>query len=260
MDTQTEKQDIINFSGFFEPEQLQNFLNPLIALSYLMKSEGIVLNISKEKTLSIYALNPAEGFLGAIHYKSKLFSNFNIEENLEVGIIRLNEFVKFFSILDNKSNVYLEIHNGNKIILRQNGSGEVSYRAADISLIRQAPKKTPDIKIYSSLDISEFTKLKKAMAVLSDEDCLFVSGDSEKNKISLNLRSDQVEMNAYKLKIDCPVSENFETIYKKPMWEVVLTLSLGTITANFSDRLVRFDCEDDNVSIKFYVAKKAINK
>jgi hypothetical protein len=64
-------------------------------------------------------------------------------------------------------------------------------------------------------------------------------------------------MNSYKVSVDSPVSQDFETPYRKDIWQLVLGSSDEIIKASFGAKLVKFEIETEFCNSVYYVAKKS---
>jgi hypothetical protein len=251
------QQKQIEFSGNFDSNiKLNAFLEPLKNLSSLMGEEGIILNTSSvDKNIAIYAQNTANGILSHIKYKSDLFDGFKIETDEKIGVLKVGEFVKYFSVLDD-DNVKIAFTDNTFSI--SHDLGNLSFRTADASMITEAPKtfKGAGWFVETEIDQKKFSKLKKAMSVLSNEDSIFVSGVQSTNKVTFTVRSSNVELNTYKLVIDAPVAQDFETAYRKDIWQLILS-SNNNIKASFGQKLVKFDIKTEYSDVIYFVAKKS---
>lgn len=246
--------------GTFTKENLEAFVGPLKSLADVMGDEGVVLNVlAKEKTVQVFALNNSAGTLVYVKYDPKLFEGFEFaDEDEKIGVLKVGDLVRYFSVLD-ESGVQLSFLD--KTLAISHEAGNLSFKTADPDMIQEAPKTFKGATWLAEVDVdSKFSKLNKAMGVLAGEDCVFVTGSSSKGKIVLNVRSGNVEMNSFKLEVVAPVTNDFETAYRKDILQLVFRTPAESIKVSFSERLARFECANTLCSLTYFVAKKSAAK
>jgi len=243
---------------FDTTEMISSFIGPLKSLSDVMQDNGVVLNVNaQEKTINVYALNSSLGTLVYLKYVG-LFDNFEFAKADEkIGVLRLGDFVKYFSVLDEAG---ASIEFVDTVFSINHNSGKMSFKTADPDMIDQAPKSFKGTTWYNETAVNQsFGKLNKAMNVLANEDCLFVKGTTD-NKIEFTVRSSSVDINSFKIQVDTPVSADFESLYRKDVIQMVFRTPCDSISVSFAERLARFDCKSKNYELTYYVAKKAQSK
>jgi hypothetical protein len=217
---------------------------------------GVVLNVDKEeKTINIYAINSSVGTLIYLKYVGGLFDNFTFaDQDEQIGVLKLSEFVRYFSVLDDAG---ASIEFDNTLFSIKHDGGTLSFKTADPAVINQAPKTFKGSTWLTEFEInSRFSKLHKAMSVLSNEDCLFATGIKNDNKVTMTVKSATVDINSFKVTIDNPVTQDFECLYRKDVLQQILKTPSDSIKVSFSDRLAKFECKSKYYEMTYYVAKK----
>lgn len=245
----------VDLQGKFDTlEKLESFLNPLKSLSNLMKDESVVINIdATNKTLNINALNSRA--LCFLKYNKDLFDGFTFNADKKIGIMKLQEFVKCLSVIQEEG---VQIDFAESIFSVSHSLGSIGFRTADPDMIKEGPSKFKGTTWYTQFAIDKrFSKLQKAMSVLSSEDTLFISGDSEKAEVTIKIRSSSVELNTFKVIIANPVIQNFETAYTKEVFQMILNSSADSINVSFGEKVAEFVCKSKFCDSIYYLAKKA---
>ncbi len=244
--------------GIFETkEHVSAFTDPLNSLSKIIE-DGVVLNVSAaDKTISIYALNGPSGTMVHVTYK-ELFNNFDITQDEKIGILKIPQMVKYFSILEQeKVNMQFE----NNVFSLANSLGSVNWKTADSDMIKESPKTLKAITWWSTVTVdskttSKFKTLLKAMSVLSEEDCVYVKGDKTAGTVTFIVRASGIEINSFTLDIPTQVDADFDTFYRKDVLEKALNTPSDSIMLSFSERMARMECKSKYVDITYYIAKK----
>jgi hypothetical protein len=247
--------------GTFETgEKITAFITPLKNLGDVMGDSGVVLNVDKEeKTINIYAINSSAGTLIYLKYIGGLFDNFTFADQEEkVGVLKLSEFVRYFSVLDD-AGVSLEFED-NLFSIKHDG-GALSFKTADPDVIKQAPKTFKGSTWFTEFEIdSRFSKLHKAMNVLANEDCLFVNGVKDTNKVTMTVKSETIDINSFKVAFDNPVVQDFNSHYRKDVLQQIFKTPSESIKVSFADRLAKFECKSKFFEMTYYLAKKVPQK
>lgn len=249
------QKDLSQLKGIFKTKtQLDAFVQPLRDLSSVMDENGVVLNVSKDKkTINIYALNKSKGVYAFVSYKKELFDGFNFESDEKIGIYRLAEFVKFLSVLE-ESDITIEFKD--TIFSVSHELGVMSLKTSDATMIQEAPTSFKGAGWLSELAIdNRFSKLRKAMSALSNEDSVYVTGSTSKGTITFLVRSASNEANSYKLEIAAKPTQDFETVFGKDMLQNLLSFNTN-FTASFSNRIVQLHSENEFSTSTYFVAKK----
>lgn len=239
-------------------EKLKAFIDPLVAASAIMADNGVILNaVTADKSVQMFAHNTDAGTLIYLTYPKELFDGFTFAATDEkIGIMKLSEFIKYFSVIEDDG-VAMDFEN-NKFSLSYN-TEHLSFKTADADLIKEAGKnfKPASMKWFSEVEVDKkFTKLIKAMNVLSNEDCVVVSGSKADSKVTFTVKSSTVDINNFKFEVDAAVTEDFSYPYIKNIFQLILATGSEKIKMSISERLIMFDCANKYSSMKFFLAKK----
>lgn len=246
--------------GTFTKENLEAFVGPLKSLADVMGEEGVILNIlAEEKTVQVFALNNSAGTLVYVKYDPKLFEGFEFADADEkIGLLKVGDLVRYFGVLDESG---LQLSFVDKKLSLTHEAGSLSFNTADPDMIQEAPKTFKGASWLTEVEVdTKFSKLNKAMGVLAGEDCVFVSGSASKNKVVLNVRNSNVEINSFKLEVAAPVTNDFETAYRKDILQLVFRTPAESIKVSFGERLARFECALKLCNLTYFVAKKSASK
>ena len=245
--------------GIFDAKEVSLFTSPLTSLSRIIKDgNGIILNISKDnKNISIYSLNSEIGVMVHMTYNAELFKNIDMSIDERIGILNIPQLVKYFQILDGDK---VDMRFENNVFFLANTAGTVSFKTADPDMMKEAPKNYKGSTWFIEVKVDQsFQTLIKAISVLGEEeDCIVVKGNKEKGKVLFTVRSSGLEINSYKLEVSSTVNEDFETFYRKDVFEKVLTTKCDSIGMAFSERVARFECKSPHCDITYYLAKKQV--
>jgi hypothetical protein len=239
-------------------DKLQAFLSPLQSAATIMHENGVILNaVVADKNVQMFSLNNEVGTLIHLIYNKELFDGFTFGDTDEkIGVLKLAEFIKYLSVIDDDG-VNINYQN-NKLTLSHN-SEALSFKTADPDMIKEAGKtfKSSGITWFTEIEVDKrFTKLLKAMSVLANEDCVFISGDKDKGKVTFTVKSSTVDINNFTFEVDAKVSSNFESPYLKEVLQLVLATSSEKIKLSISERLALFECTNKYSTMKFFVGKK----
>jgi len=257
MTTAAAAQPVTQFKGLFaDTTKLSAFIQPLKELAFVMDDTGVVLNISKtDENVVIRAQNTAKGILAYITYKKELFAGFEFGSDEKIGIHRLADFMKFLSVME-EPGVQVEFQN-TCFSISHADHGVMSVKTAEPSMIQEAPASFKGTTWFADVIFdTKFAKLKKAMTALSSEDSVSVVGNSTKNKLTFTVRGSSAELNTYKVEVPVTIKNDFETIYRKDVLQVVLS-SANVFTASFGEKLVRLQSSSEYSDATYYIAKKS---
>lgn len=240
-------------------EKIKAFCKPLIALMNTIKDDdgGVILNVDKDTNeISISAKKDSVGTVIFVKYKKELFEGAEMDKDEHIGILKLSEFVKFFSIIaDDKTELLFE---NNKFTVTS-GSDDLSFKTADVDMIKEGPKTFKGASWFSEIPVdSKFDKLNRAMSVLNNEDCVYIEGDKDSGVVTFTVKSSNIEINKFSSKIMSPVTQNFEIPFNKEYLTTALAIPTDTVKLAISERFINTQGETKYFTISYFVAKKTV--
>jgi hypothetical protein len=244
----------------FNKDTIRSFTKPLNALTNLINDEdgGVIVNFDKEnKTASISVKKDSSGFVGFVKYKTEAFRDLEIDKDEKVGILKIGDFIKYLSIVDD-DDTKLEYDNNNVGI--SSGDSEFSFKTADVDMIKDGPKTFKGFTFIAELPIDEkFEKLKKAISVLSNEDCVYIKGSATDSTITFTVKSSSMEINKFNIKIAAPqVTSDFEIPFNKEYFSNALSIPVDAVKLSLTERFLSVSGETKHYSMAYYIAKKTI--
>lgn len=240
-------------------DKLDLFLKPLNALTNIISDDhgGIVINLDKEKLeANIYAKNDSMATLAFIKYKSDMFTGAELDKDEKIGVLRLADFIKYFSVLDSKE---IELFFDNNTFSLTADDSDISFRTADIDMIKEGPKNFKGASFIAEIEIDDnFNKIKKAMSALHEENCVFISGKSSENKIVFTVRDGTNELNKYKLKVTTTLSQDFEIVFSKEIFNIAISVPGDKKKLHISERFAMVVGETDLYTMTYFIARKVV--
>lgn len=245
---------------FDSTEKIKAFINPIENIVPMMGSEGIVINaILEKKNIGIYAYCKENGFYALINYKN-LFDTFEITKDEKIGVLKISDFTKYFSVI-NADAVNVEFVDNNFVIT--DNDSQFSFKTADASMIRECPTRVLNFTSCAKIVLdTKFNKLNKAMKVLSvEEDTILITGNKEKGTVTFEVKSQSIDFNKFKLVVPCQVTEDFENIFNKAIFQMVLSSPGETeTTLHVNQKALKIECSNKYSDVTYLIAKKVILK
>lgn len=239
--------------------KINHFIKPLQSLASFIKDDdgGIVLNFDKEKLESnIYVKKESDGVLVFVKYKKELLENLEIDKDEKVGVLKLSDFIKYFSVIDDDK-TEISFENNNLSIKTDNA--DITFKTADTDMISEGLKNFRAVTWLSEIVIDEkFDKLKKAMNVLGNEDCVYIKGDVSLNKLIFTVKSSSLDINKFTIKIDSQVTKDFELPFNKEYLQIALACPSQTTKLFIGERLICINADNTYSNLTYFIAKKAI--
>jgi hypothetical protein len=240
-------------------DKISSFTKPLNALMQTITNDdgGIILNFDqKSKECNVYVKKDSIGTLIFLKYKAALLQDMQIDKDESIGVMKISDFVKYFSIIDD-SKIQMKYENSSFAL---NGDdSECSFRTADVDMIKEGLKNFKGATYFAEIAVdSKFDKLSKAMNVLAEEDCVFIKGSASESTVTFTVRSSGVELNKFCLKVITPVTQDFEIPYNKDILQTALNAPASNIKLSLAERFVSICADCDEFSMTYYIAKKAI--
>lgn len=251
------------FKGTLTKDKKADFVKVLGAVANFITDEdgGIIINLDKEKSeANIFAKKDSAGTLIFVKYNSPMFSGFTIDQDEKVGVMKINDFIKYFSVIDeDKVDISFKDH-----VFSINGSdkdegSEISFRTADVDLIKEGLKTFKGTTWFTELVVDEkFDKLKTAIDVLKEEECVFIKGSAQQGTVTFTVKSSGVEINKFMFTLKADVTQDFDTPYSKEYLQNVLRMPTKTVKISVADRFISVAGATDNYSITYYLARKTL--
>jgi hypothetical protein len=240
-------------------EKIKAFCKPLMSLMNTIKDDdgGVILNVDKTTNeITISAKKDSVGTVIFVKYKKDLLEGIEIDKDEQIGILKLSEFIKYFSVIDDDKTELL--FDNNKFVL-SNGDANLSFKTADVDMIKEGPKTFKGASWYSEVVVdSKFEKLNKAMAALNNEDCVYIEGDKDSGVVTFTVKSSNIEINKFSTKIMSPVTQNFDLPFNKEYFTTALSIPTDSVKLSISERFINVQGETKYFSISYFVAKKTI--
>lgn len=240
-------------------EKIKAFCKPLVSLMNTIKDDdgGVILNVNKDSgEITISAKKDSVGTVIFVKYKKELFEGAEIDKDEQIGILKLSEFIRYFTVInDDKTEL---VFDNNKFTV-SSGEDNISFKTADVDMIKEGPKAFKGASWFSELIVdSKFDKLNKAMSVLNNEDCVYLEGDKDSGVITFTVKSSNIEINKFSTKIVTPVSQNFEIPFNKEYFTTALSIPTDTVKLSISERFINAQGDTKYFSMSYFVAKKTV--
>lgn len=243
----------------FNKEKIRAFTKPLSALTSVVTDEdgGIIINFDKEKKDGLIAVKKdSYGMIIIIKYKPELFENMDIDNNEKVGILKLGDFIKYFSIIDDDATEV--VFKDNTFTITSNES-DFSFKIADTDMIKEGLKNFKGAAVLTEMDVdAKFDRLKKAMGVLSTEDCVYIKGSSADSNVAFTVKNSNMEINKFNIKIPATVSSDFDSPYNKELLSLAFGLPTDTLKLSVAERFISFVGESKYYTMSYFIAKKTL--
>lgn len=242
--------------GIFNKSQISEFLFPIQIVGSILDPKddgGIILNFDKEtKSIAIFTKKQSLGTIIFIKYKD-LINTFEVDDE-KIGIIKISEFIKYFSVIEDENT---EIEFKDNLFSIKDSDSEINFKTADISTINEASKNFKFSDWYGNIIIDDkFKKLNKAIKLLSNEDYIYIEGKD--NKVSFTVRKSDLDNNKFKCAFDCTITKDFNLIIKKSLFQMATENKCKKINLKFAERFICVECETDFSTITFFVAKSNV--
>lgn len=248
------------FKLTFNKEKIRAFTKPISALTSVISDDdgGIIINFDKEKKDGLIAVKKdAYGMIILIKYKPELFDNIVIDKDEKVGVLKLGDFIKYFSIIDD-DNTAIEFAD-NTFNIASNESN-FSFKIADTDMIKEGLKNFKGATMLTELEVdAKFDRLKKAMGVLSTEDCVYIKGSVADSNLAFTVKNSNMEINKFNIKIPATVTKDFESPYNKELLSMAFDLPTDTMKVALAERFISFVGESKYYTISYFIAKKTLN-
>jgi len=241
-----------SFSGTFETkEQADDFGNVVKYIIPVLAEGGILLKVQKDTMIiNVYQKNILT------HVVSRgIYNKFTMVDDTKIGILKPADFVKYINMFAENSSVSFE----DNVFTITNGDSDVSFRTADVDLIKEGPATFKGTTFVADVMIdSRFDRFAKAMSVLANEDTVNVKGDKATGKVTFKIANASMAVNTFKLVIDkIAVADDFEFKYSKEDFLAILQTPIPTKKMSFAEKLLRLECTSANLDITYYIPKKA---
>lgn len=240
-------------------EKIKAFCKPLQSLMSVITDDdgGIILNVDKATNeISISAKKDSIGTVIFIKYNKDLLEGVDIDKDERIGILKLSEFIKYFTVIDDDKTEL--VFDNNKFVLSC-GDANLSFKTADVDMIKEGPKTFKGTSWLSELEVdSKFEKLQKAMSVLSNEDCVYLTGNKDDGAITFTVKSSSMEINKFNTKVLTAVSQDFELPFNKEHFISALTIPTDTAKLAIGERFINVQGTTKYFSYSHFVAKKTI--
>lgn len=250
-------------TGTLAKDKKVDFVKVLGAVANFITDDdgGIIINVDKEKLeANIFAKKDSAGTLIFVKYNPSMFTGFTIDKDERIGVLKINDFIRYFSVID-EDKVIIKFDNNDFSITGADSGAEssISFRTADVDLIKEGLKSFKGTTWLSEIIVDEkLDKLKTAMDVLKDEECVFIKGDAKQGTVTFTVKSSGVEINKFKITLAATVSQDFDTPYSKEYLQNVLKMPTKTVKIMVADRFISVYGVTDNYSITYYLAKKTL--
>lgn len=240
-------------------EKIKAFCKPLQSLMSVITDDdgGVILNVDKTTNeISINAKKDSIGTVIFIKYNKDLLEGVEMDKDEKIGILKLSEFVKFFSVIDDDKTEM--VFNNNEFAISC-GDADLSFKTADVDMIKEGPKTFKGASWLCELEVDEkFEKLKKAMSVLSNEDCVYLAGDKDDGALTCTVKSSSMEINKFKTKIITTVTQDFDLPFGKDHFMSALSIPTDSVKLAIGERFINVHGTSKYFSYSHFVAKKTI--
>lgn len=245
------------FKGSLGKDKIAAFMKPLSAITSFISDEhgGIVLNVNKEKKEANVRIVKNNTLL-FVDYTKEIFGNFDITQDEKIGILKVPDFIKYFSVI-NDEKVDLRYEDSSKELFISSDNSEISFRTADTDIIKEGPSKfggsswvTGDIIIDAKLD-----KLQKAMSVLAAEECVFIKGSAADSSLSFTVKNSGVALNKFSLKISASVNTDFDAVYNKELLQLAFSLPATEKKFIISSRMMMIEGKTPDYTLTYFIAR-----
>lgn len=256
--TQTQTETVI--SGSFETSEVANGLvGPLDAV---MSSNvnHIVINFDKENnSIKVNAMNDDKAIIAFVEYLDGVTSKININEDYELGIYELNEFVSMSKIFSEGFDFSIS----KNTVRIENDGQEYLFLCSDPDAIKQGPK-----VLKANLEwLAEFEWSKEAYSSFYQaigkltQDYVIISGKEGEKNLSLKIADTEIASSAFTATVDLEEanSKDFTVVIKKDYFRPIVNSYTENLNIQISTKLVSFDTKNEYNKVRYYVSAEAKN-
>lgn len=234
-------------------ELANGFLQPFDRFSS-SDIDRVILDFNKEgNAIKMAASNSERSVLIFVEYQQPIIDAFEIQEDLELGIIDVKQFKSMVGIFGDGFDMKVA---GDVTI--ENENQEFIFRPSSPDAIPVTPKRLSSSLEWKSEFVwtpSEFGGFTDALGALSQEYVIF-EGEAGEKTISIKLCNKDIKASSFEITIDLEDEneDSFKVILPKKQFAPVVKSIKYDLTVQISDRLISFFEKGEHSTIKHYIA------
>ena len=247
------------FSGNLDTkESVEAFVNQIKYIIPFAETTGIKLEVNEtDKVINSYLMNKN---LGVVVYTTSktIYDKFELPSGLQIGLLKLSDFTSMFNIFGSKGIALKFIDNEFKISDMTDEESVLSFKTADCALLSDSNKSFKGSNFFTDITIDDrFEALSRAMATLSNEDIVVISGSASKNKVTFKIVNGNMSVNNFKVTMDAKVSSDFEVPHRKDVFQNLIKIPIASKVLSIAERVIKVEATSPTLDMTVYLAKKA---
>lgn len=241
---------------FKSSKDINGFVTPLKIIGSIVGNGGLIISTNEESNkVSVYAKQNTSIFI--FHDWKKIFDDFTFEDE-EIGIYKIQEFCKIFSLIENKECDFNFDNKSGLVTISQDNMTFTCTTAEDRRGIKKASGIVQNIDYLCDITFdNHFDKFTKALRVYTDEDYVFFTSNIAKNTIEISIKNRTNVRNYFKITLDnikYNTETDFEVIFKKESLISIFELVNKTVSISLTEKLCKIFIETETSDTTAYVA------
>ena len=239
---------------FNSPELASGFIGPLKSVDG-SNVKHVVVHFDKESnSVKINAMNENRTVIIFVEYLNGLVDSLKINQDYNLGIYDLTEFVSMYEIFSGGAN--LEINNN--VVTIENEGQQFYFLGSDPDAIKTGPKTLKaDLKWLAEFTWSkaDFGPFFSALSKLNEEYVILQGKEGEKT-FSLKIANHEMRSSAFTFTVDLEEAnfESFNIVLNKEYFKnIVNSHSNESLNIQISEKLVSFSVKNEYSKIRYYV-------
>lgn len=243
---------------FKDSKTINKFIDPLKTIGILVGENGINITFFKDENGDRVAMIPARNKnagIVIIHTWKDLFDDFEFDDDeVRLGLMRTQDLTTKLPIFDDGE---VEVEFGDDLMLSFGQKRtKLNFKTADPELINEGKREFKGAQWVGGFDYDEkLDKFTNALKKMSNEEYVFIEGNEEKGEIMLTIKNKDSRSNAFSCVVDGDVSEDFNLVFRKDFWPVIIDKNATNIRINLGSKMMNFSVETDSGNTEYFLAK-----
>jgi hypothetical protein len=249
--------------SFNNAKQLAEFVEPLKKAGTLIGDNGINLNFTSHynKPYCYFSAKNKVSGIFIIHTWNTLFESFQFDNtDFKIGFFNIHEILNNISIFDDDV-IDIEFTSDNILTFSQNKVC-LSFKTSDPELINEGKREFKGNLDWPASFVFDFNKHQEKLFValkkMSSQNYIFLSCNEERGEIKAVIKNPDSKTTSFSCILDADVKSNFDVVFLKDSWPVILDKKHNNIKLNIGERVMNFCIKSDTTETNYYIAKSIV--